>query len=91
MIMSNQPSKNILAQSLLLGLIFSAGFFGYVMHTTDWFRAIPGDLFDARFNSVILEHLYQWVSGRAPTLWSPGFFYPFEHVLAFSDNHLGSG
>jgi hypothetical protein len=89
--MSNQPSKNILAQSLLLGLIFSAGFFGYVMHTTDWFRAIPGDLFDARFNSVILEHLYQWVSGRAPTLWSPGFFYPFEHVLAFSDNHLGSG
>lgn len=88
---SNQTSKNILLQYVLLGLIFSAGYFGYVMHTTDWFRAIPGDLFDARFNSVILEHLYQWVTGRVSSLWSPGFFYPFEHVLAFSDNHFGSG
>ena len=80
-----------LLQSGLLAAIFSAGFFGYIMHTTDWLRAIPGDLFDARFNSVILEHLYQWVRGEVPKLWSPAFFYPFENVLAFSDNHFGSG
>jgi len=70
---------------------FFCWFFGYIMHTTDWLRAIPGDLFDARFNSVILEHLYQWVRGEVPKLWSPAFFYPFENVLAFSDNHFGSG
>ena len=52
---------------------------------------IPGDLGDARFNSVILEHLYQWVTGTAPKLWSPRFFYPFENTLAFSDNHFASG
>jgi len=86
--------KKLVEGSLQIGLlaaIFSAGFFGYLMHTTDWFRAIPGDLFDARFNSVILEHLFQWVKGEVPSLWSPAFFYPFENVLAFSDNHFGSG
>lgn len=87
----SKNSVEWLLQIVLLAAIFSAGFFGYIMHTTDWFRAIPGDLFDARFNSVILEHLYQWVSGEAPKLWSPTFFYPFENVLAFSDNHFGSG
>ncbi len=89
-----QPNKSVigsLGQYVLLAVIFCAGFFGYVMHTTAWFRAIPGDLFDARFNSVILEHLFQWVQGTAPRLWSPAFFYPFENVLAFSDNHFGSG
>lgn len=76
---------------LALLLIFSAGFFGYIMRTTDWLSAIPGDMVDARFNSVILEHLYLWVLGKTPSLWSPTFFFPFEGVLAFSDNHFGSG
>ncbi len=88
---SSKKSVEWLLQIGLLAAIFSAGFFGYIMHTTDWLRAIPGDLIDARFNSVILEHLYQWVGGEAPQLWSPAFFYPFENVLAFSDNHFGSG
>ena len=87
----SKKSVESLLQIGLLAAIFSAGFFGYIMHTTDWMRAIPGDLFDARFNSVILEHLYQWVRGEVPKLWSPTFFYPFENVLAFSDNHFGSG
>lgn len=91
MVQANKNELGSSGQFILLGLIFCIGFFGYVMHTTDWFRAIPGDLVDARFNSVILEHLYQWVRGFTPKLWSPTFFYPFENVLAFSDNHFGSG
>jgi len=83
-------NKNLLGQYLVLALLFSAGFFGYVMHSVDWFHAIPGDLVDARFNSVILEHLFQWVEGRTLNVWSPTFFYPFQNVLAFSDNHFGS-
>lgn len=70
----SKKSVEWLLQVGLLAAIFSAGFFGYLMHTTDWLRAIPGDLFDARFNSVILEHLYQWVRGEVPELWSPAFF-----------------
>jgi hypothetical protein len=80
-----------MAQYLALAAIFSAGVFGYLMRAFDWLHAIPGDLVDARFNSIILEHLYLWVSGHAPSLWSPGYFYPFEGALAFSDNHFGSG
>ena len=77
-------------QYLYLLLIFATGFFGYLMQSLDWFRTVPGDLGDARFNSVILEHFFQWLSGKSPSLWSPRFFYPFEGVLAFSDNHFGS-
>ena len=80
----------------LLAVVFAIACFGYLRHTAliytpGWLTMIPGDLGDSRFNSVILEHLYQWVTGATPSLWSPGFFYPFERVLAFSDNHFGSG
>lgn len=78
-------------ERLGLLVIFSIGFFGYLMHTLDWFKALPGDLGDPRFNSYVLEHLYQWMTGLAPKLWSPAFFYPFENTLAFSDNHFGTG
>lgn len=53
--------------------------------------AIPGELLDARLNNLLLEHLYQWLRGGVTALWSPTFFYPYEHVLAFSDNHFGTG
>lgn len=80
----------------LLSVVFAMACFGYLRHTAlsdtaGWMVMIPGDLGDSRFNSVILEHLYQWVTGATPSLWSPRFFYPFERVLAFSDNHFGSG
>lgn len=64
--------------------------FAYQLPANAWFTAIPGDLIDARFNSIILEHVYQWVSGEEESLWSPGFFYPVADVLALSDNHFGS-
>ena len=88
---ASQNSLSPMAQYLVLMVIFSIGVFGYLMRSVDWLQAIPGDLVDARFNSVILEHLYLWVLGQEPSLWSPGYFYPFEGVLAFSDNHFGSG
>lgn len=64
------------------------------MKAIDGFHATPGDLIDARFNSVILEHLYIWLkrglSGNWADIWSPTFFYPYQNVLAFSDNHFGT-
>lgn len=71
-------------------LFFLLGFWGYGLHAVGYFAAVPGDLGDARFNSVILEHLFHWVTQSGISLWSPDFFYPFEGVLAFSDNHFGS-
>jgi len=72
-------------------LIGCIGFFGYLMQTTNWLSAIPGDYSDARFNSVILEHLFLWLQGATTALWSPAYFYPFQDVLGFSDNHFASG
>ncbi len=63
---------------------------GYLMHAVGNFTMIPGDLGDARFNSVILEHVYQWLTRQVADLWNPTFFYPFERVLGLSDNHFGS-
>lgn len=70
--------------------MLAAGFAGHVLPTTGYFSAVPGDLGDARFNSVILEHLFRLATFRDVDLWEPGFFYPFKGVLAFSDNHFGS-
>jgi hypothetical protein len=83
--------ENAGVRSLLALAIFSLGCFGYLLRTTAWFDAIPGDYSDARFNSVILEHLFLWLKGDAQSLWNPGFFYPAQNVLAFSDTHIGSG
>lgn len=71
--------------------LLAAGVCFYILRTTAWFTAVPGDLGDPRFNSVVLEHLFQWVRGDARSLWSPPFFYPARGTLAFSDNHFGSG
>ena len=95
--MSAAPTQSLsgsrlapLAQYVLLALLFGIGFFGYLMPALGYFTMIPGDLGDARFNSVILEHCYQWLTGQVTQLWSPSIFYPFERVLGLSDNHLGS-
>jgi hypothetical protein len=70
---------------------FVMGILAVALPAMDYFRAVPGDLGDARFNSVVLEHLYLWTKGLEPGLWSPGFFYPYPGALTFSDNHFGSG
>ncbi len=69
---------------LLVGVVF------YQLKANAYFTAVPGDLIDARFNSVVLEHVYLWLTGATPDVWSPGFFYPVANVLALSDNHFGS-
>lgn len=51
---------------------------------------IPGDLGDARFNNFILEHDYQYFTGKQAHYWDAPFMYPFKNVIAFSDNLLGS-
>lgn len=68
----------------------AAGFLLYLLRATDFFTSVPGDVGDARFNSVVLEHVYNWVRGSVPSLWNPTYFFPFPFILAFSDGHFGS-
>lgn len=51
---------------------------------------IPGDLGDARFNGVVLEHFYRWLNGSEQRLLSPHFFHPMPGASTFSDNHWGT-
>ena len=73
----NQGIKQSCINLFPCALFGFLGFFGSSMLAVDWFNAVPGDLGDARFNSVILEHIYGWLQGRWTDLWSPIFFYPY--------------
>jgi len=80
-----EKAGRVAAVALLALLIL-----GYLMPATGFFQAVPGDLADPRYNSVVLEHLYRVLTGYPAGLWNPDFYYPFQGMLAFSDNHLGS-
>ncbi|WP_329741574.1 hypothetical protein [Dyella sp. A6] len=71
-------------------VLFIIGFVFITLHQSSYFHAMPGDMGDARFNNVILEHLFRWITGKDKFLWSPPYFYPYPGVLAFSDNHFGT-
>jgi hypothetical protein len=95
--MTASPQPSVMARSAgsvtdYLPLVFflSFGLIFISLRQSDFFHAIPGDLGDARFNNLILEHLYRWITGKDRSLWSPGFFYPYQGTLSFSDNHLGT-
>lgn len=66
------------------------GLVAIVLPQSDVFRAIPGDLGDARLNGLLLEHVFRWLCGVDPSLWSPDFFHPYPGALSFSDSHLGT-
>lgn len=59
---------------------------------SDVFQSVPGDLGDARFNAIILEHNYRFLTGQWPaTFWDlPWMFYPFKGGLALSDVLTGN-
>ena len=52
-------------------------------------ESIPGDLSDARYTQLVLEHLYQSLLGYQE--WSsPAHFHPQEGTLYYSDAHWGT-
>lgn len=85
------PRPSVAAASRLWpALALAFGLVAIALPQSEGFRAIPGDLGDARLNGLLLEHVFRWLHGVDPSLWSPGFFYPFPGALTFSDNHLGT-
>ncbi|MER2606699.1 MAG: hypothetical protein ABTQ29_12765 [Siculibacillus sp.] len=78
------------ASAAVAAAVFLVGAIGYLARATDLFQAVPGDLGDARFNAVVMEHGHLWLTGRVASLWDIGFFHPYPHVLGLSDTHLGT-
>lgn len=66
------------------------GFWFVPLAATCQLQCVPGDLGDARFNGVVLEHFYRWLEGRETSLLNPQYFYPMPGALTFSDNHWGT-
>ncbi len=60
-----------------------------IAHTCQ-LACVPGDLGDARFNGVMLEHFHRWLRGWEASLVSPPFFSPMPGAASFSDNHWGT-
>ncbi|MEH2139782.1 COG1470 family protein [Nostoc sp.] len=56
------------------------------------FALMQSDPGDTRLNNYFLEHSFQLLINKeyVGDLWSPAFFYPYENVLAFSENLFGS-
>ncbi len=85
--------RSRLERALMLVMCFAGLWFllGQVFRSR--FGVVPGDLGDSRFNAIILEHGFQFLSGDAwhRPFWSPRWaFFPHENVLAYSDNLIGT-
>src|SRR5688572_8115797 len=76
----------LLAAALLTVIVF-----GYLMPVTGYFSAVPGGFGVARYNSMVLEHLFRVAMGYDGGVWNPDFYYPFKGALAFAETHFGSG
>ncbi len=88
--MSFRISPPPLRESLIYTLFFAAGFILAVLPAFGWnFTMLPGSE-DTIFNSIILEHGYQWLGGLQPSFWDAPFFHPAPNALAYSDSHLGN-
>ncbi|EWS65152.1 hypothetical protein Y695_01601 [Hydrogenophaga sp. T4] len=54
------------------------------------FAMLPGDTRDTQLVNYLLEQVYQYLTGRLPSIWHPGFYAPFPFVLGLSDNMFGA-
>ena len=90
--MSSKVGDQVTTRGHLLALTGFLGLSWLVCFAPMYASAVdvPGNLGDARFNIYVLEHVYQWLIGRVPSLLSPPMFHPYPNTLGFSDNHAGS-
>jgi len=51
---------------------------------------MPGDKGDSRFNNYVLEHGYNFLTGKVTNYWDAPFMYPEKKAIAYSDNLLGT-
>lgn len=85
--------KNKLYSWVFYTFICSIGvYIAFYPTLTSGFSFIQTDPGDTRLVNYFLEHSFQVFFNREyiGDLWSPPFFYPYQNVLAFSENMFGS-
>lgn len=82
--------KKIILQALPIILLLAGLYLVPIRIFETDFSKVPGDLGDARFNNYILEHGHKYLEGKVKNYWDAPFMYPYENVIAFSDNLLGT-
>lgn len=87
---SNIYNNKVLNIIIPIVLLFAGLYFVPITLFNYDFSKIPGDLGDARFNNYILEHGYQYLTGKIDSYWQGQFMYPYHNVIALSDNLLGT-
>ncbi len=84
-------SKNTIIGIITIIVLLISGYYFHIINLIGWkFENIPGDYGDGRFNNYILEHSYLFFTGKVDSFWSANFMFPFNNVIAMSDNLLGS-
>ena len=51
---------------------------------------MPGDKGDSRFNNYILEHGYNFMTGKVDNYWDAQVMYPEKMTIAYSENLIGT-
>lgn len=83
------PSRGWAAWALP-ALAFAVGFANFPLQALGAkFDHLPGDPADNRLNNFILEHGYNYITGRAESFWDAPMFYPVAGVTSWSDAHIG--
>lgn len=76
------------AATCVVGIFIA--FYPTLLSSFAYMQTDPGDTILVHY---FLEHTYQMLTNQdyaARGIWSPAFFYPYEKVLAFSENMFGS-
>lgn len=87
---SDHRGQSLWRRWLWPSVLLMVGFYLVPVVQTCGLDCVPGDLGDSRFNNVVLEHFYRWMTGQEGSLLSPSFYYPMPGVSTFSDNHWGT-
>lgn len=82
---ANLPAPSAMA-GITLGWVTALVFMHYPMLLSGMKRT-QSDIGDSRLNNYFLEHSYRWITQHPQdsNFWSPLFFYPQVHTMAYSD------
>jgi hypothetical protein len=83
-------NKKMIKKYLYFFIPFCVAFYFLIYVQMGFGIMMPGNLGDARLNNYFLENIFQFLNGRSESLWSFGFWAPYQYLIGFSDNLFGA-